>query len=132
MKTHLMYIDKFPFRDKKVVYTDNHEKIMRNLNSFPDILEMIEETKLTEKPRLITVFNCSNYIVALNVDLTLTKKSFMHFFEKNFNIPKLFMLPPMRKLFSPQEMQSIVDYQKKIRDNPQVTHSENVTFIADN
>lgn len=130
MKTILMYVDKFPFPDKKIAYTDNHEKIMKNLNSFPDILEMLDEVKLTDKPRFVTVFNCSNYIVSLNLDL-ISQKSFMHFFEMNFNIPKLFLLPPMKKLFTPKEMQAIVDYQKKLRNNPRVANSENVTFTTE-
>ena len=96
MKELLMYVDKFPFPDKKIVYTDNHEKIMKNLHSFPDILERLDEVKLTDRPRLVMVFNCSNYIVSLNLDLTFRQKSFMYFFDMNFNLPKLFMFTTIR------------------------------------
>ena len=132
MKELLMYVDKFPFPDKKIVYTDNHEKIMKNLHSFPDILERLDEVKLTDRPRLVMVFNCSNYIVSLNLDLTFRQKSFMYFFDMNFNLPKLFMLKPIRRLFDPKEMQAVVDYQKKFIDNPEVAERENVTFTTEN
>jgi hypothetical protein len=105
---------------------------MKNLHSFPDILERLDEVKLENRPRLVMVFNCSKYIVSLNLDLTFRQKSFMHFFDMDFNIPKLFMLKPMRKMFDPKEMQAIVDYQKKFRDNPEVAEREKVTFTTEN
>lgn len=43
MKELLMYVDKFPFPDKKIVYTDNHEKIIEKPTQFPDILERLDE-----------------------------------------------------------------------------------------
>jgi hypothetical protein len=88
--------------------------------------------KTTKKPRLVMVFDCSNYIVSLNIDLTTRKQSFMHFFDMNINISFVLNETPVKQLFSKQEIDGILKYQKILHQNKQVTYRESVFFtIAD-
>lgn len=130
MRPYLMHIDNFIFPDKKVVYTEDHDKIEKNLQSFQDMYNKMQFAKAAKKSRLNLVFNCSNYIVCLNMDLTARKQSVMHFFDYNLNLKALLTQTPVKQLFSNNEINSILDYQKKLLQNIYIIQREDVFFTA--
>ena len=132
MSTHLMYVDNFIFSDKTVVYTRDHDKIEKNLQNFPDFHKKMQFAKATKKPRLSLIFDCSKYIVCLNMDLSVRKKSLMYFFDLNINLKSILTESPIKQIFSNQEINKILEYQKQLLQNIHITQREGVFFtLAD-
>jgi hypothetical protein len=126
MKTYLIYIDKFVFPNKGIGYTENHKKIEKNLSNFPDIYNKMQFAKIARKRRLNLVFDCSDYIVCLNMDLTKKQNSLMHFFNVKLDLKKILTETPVKQLFSVSEINSIIEYQKKIIQNIHIIQRESI------
>lgn len=128
-----MHIDKFPFADKTVSYTQDYEKIEKNLKDFQsinDVYKLIEIEKSKNRNGIATFFNLLNYLVYLRIDFRTNEDSLMYFFDLNIDIKTKFLQTRQNNLLSDKEIEHALHFQTELKKDVRIKQQAGEIFFT--